>query len=194
MAQPAFNPVDRREVAQLYVAHAPEMIRIATRILHDVARAQDAVHEVFSKLPEDFLARVPAPKRRRYLFRAVRREAWRVLDRLLKQAPLANAPEAGTPRPRELAVAIGAAALQRLLAEIVDDLPPKQRAAVRLTTYEEHSLAEAAAELNATPKALEKRKTAAYRNIKNALLAKGISGFDDVSSFLDGGGVRGLVG
>ncbi|MEX2610171.1 MAG: sigma factor-like helix-turn-helix DNA-binding protein [Gemmatimonadota bacterium] len=111
-----------------------------------------------------------------------------MLDRLLKQAPLAHAPEAGTPRPRELAVAIGAAALQRLLAEIVDDLPTRQRSAVRLTTYEELTVAEAAAELNATPKALEKRKTAAYGNIKNALLARGIGGFDDVSSFLDGGG------
>ncbi|MEX2610178.1 MAG: sigma-70 family RNA polymerase sigma factor [Gemmatimonadota bacterium] len=188
MAQPAFDPVDRREIAQLYVAHAPEMILIAIRILHDAARAQDAVHEVFCKLPVDFLARVPAPKRHGYLFRAVRREAWRMLDRLLKQAPLAAVPEAGTPMPRKLAVAIGAAALRRLLAEIVDDLPAKQRAAIRLTTYEGRTVAEAAEELDATPKAVEKCKTAGYRNIKNALLAREISDYEEMSTFLDGGG------
>lgn len=118
--------VDRDELARLYDRYAAGLYRYALVVLLDHGLAEDAVHQVFSKLLAQGLERIEEPQR--YLRRAVHNECLTLRERHPSAAnqPLLEAIRTETV-DRDHRLAIEAA---------LRELPLEQREVVVLKVYE----------------------------------------------------------
>lgn len=148
---------DRQAFAQLVNAHLPEAWRIARRVLGNVADAEDAAQEAFARVWTQAASWRPERAGFATWFRRILVN--QCLDQLRRQGRLgeealdvADEPDdpAGEPQA-QLLRADASARLQRS----VERLPARQRLAVVLCYFEEHSNPQAAALMGIHLKALE---------------------------------------
>jgi RNA polymerase sigma factor (sigma-70 family) len=143
---PATSDSSRAIVILAQREHEAALVRYATRILHDAARARDVVQETLLALGAQPEAALDAlrPRLAAWLFTVCRRKALNVLRAEGRLSPLDDAPPVVAPDPDP------AAALQRSedhgqLLALVARLPERQREVVRLRYQEGFSYEEIAA-------------------------------------------------
>jgi RNA polymerase sigma-70 factor (ECF subfamily) len=164
---------DPRAFARLARMIARPSLALATRVLGNAALAEEAVQEALTRAWRE-QARFDVSRGsfgawwRRILLNAA-------LDgrrRLRTVVPLEDAGDPADPAPDPEARA-GAAALDRALAAAMARLPPRQRAALALFHGEGLSMAEIAAALETTPKAIEGLLGRGREQLKDMLKAMG---------------------
>lgn len=123
--------------------HEAALLRYATRILHDAARAADVVQETLLALgrqpPETHAAL--QPRLAAWLFTVCRRKALNVLRSEGRHSPLEDAPPVASPDADPASALVRSEEHGQLLA-LVARLPARQREAVRLRYQEGFSYEE----------------------------------------------------
>ncbi|CAK0766637.1 RNA polymerase sigma-70 factor, ECF subfamily [uncultured Gammaproteobacteria bacterium] len=159
---------EREAFRTLMDRHLPFVYRLAARVVGNLADAEDVAQEAFLRVwrHADRFQPTAAPFTA-WLNRVVVNLC---LDRLRKPMPLPleAAPEADDPAPDGLARLV-ATDQRKLIAAAVAALPERQRVALVLCYYEEHSNAEAARMLSVTVSALESLLIRARRTLRDRL-------------------------
>lgn len=158
---------DEDAFVQLYERHRAVVFRFACRMLGSVAAADDVVHDVFVGLiarPRAFDA--TRASLRTYLCAAARNQS---LKRLLTGAreSSGDVPEGAAPAP-VLQELLDQEVAQQVQAAVLA-LPPLQREVVILVEYEELSLAEVAAIVEADVGAVKARLHRARASLRERL-------------------------
>lgn len=145
---------DRRAFDQLAARHLPLLYRVALRITGQPAEAEDVAQEAMLRLWQNATAFDPARAQLgTWLYRITANLA---IDRIrrARSQPLPEAAEAPDPAPGPEA-ALEDRQRRALLAAALEELPPRQRAALALSYDQGLSGAEAAAALSVSTRALE---------------------------------------
>ena len=128
--------------------------QMAYRFLGDSMAAEDVAQEAFIRVLQAAPRYRPTAAFRTYFYRIITRLC---IDRTRRKQPIgiANIPDVPDPAlgPTERLIEIESRAQVR---EAIDDLPPKQKAAILLKHFEGLSYAEIAQVLGITPKAVER--------------------------------------
>lgn len=161
---------DRRAAADLVSAHTPRLMSLARRMLRDEAEAEDVVQESFIRLWR------MAPNWRSGKARLstwMHRVALNLCyDRLRKAKPVdEEAPDIADDADGP-AQALHHNQLSARVRSAVQDLPPRQRAAIALCHFEEMSNIEAAEILEISVEAVESLLSRARRALKASLAAE----------------------
>jgi RNA polymerase sigma-70 factor (ECF subfamily) len=158
---------DERAFRALVLRHAGGALRVARRILRNEAQAEDIVQDAFLRVWVNAPRWRPTAQFRTWLYRIVinlclnakRRPADLPLDAVAEPADPAGGADA----------ALEDGERDQALADAVDALPPRQRAAIVLTYQEGLSNAEAAAALGTTVSGLETLLVRSKRALRAAL-------------------------
>ncbi|HWL82931.1 MAG TPA: sigma-70 family RNA polymerase sigma factor [Roseomonas sp.] len=145
---------DRRAFDALAARHLPLLYRVALRVTGQPAEAEEVAQEAMLRLWQNAAKFDPARAQLgTWLYRITANLA---IDRARRTRfqPLAEAAEAPDPAPGPEA-ALDARQRRALLAAALEELPPRQRAALALSYDQGLSGAEAAAALSVSTRALE---------------------------------------
>lgn len=159
--------------------HAPPVFRFLCRMLNNEDDANDLAQETFARVFRSRDKFRPNEKFSTWLFTIAANLArnqirWRIrhpnvsldAETGVTEEPLVNTLPAGGCSPNELALAAErAAAVRTAVSRLAEDL----RAAIVLCEWEGRSVAEAAAILNTTPKAVESRLYRARQALREHL-------------------------
>jgi len=159
-----------RAAAQLLIRrHLPKMLGLARRMLGDSPEADDAVQEAFLRLWTHAARWQPGQaKFETWLYRVTLNKCF---DRLRRRpvSPLDAAMEVPDPAPGP-ASGLENAALSRLIADALQALPQRQRAAIQLCHFQECGNIEAADILGISVEALESLLSRGRRALRARLL------------------------
>jgi RNA polymerase sigma-70 factor (ECF subfamily) len=138
--------------AVFHEAHEP-LVAYARRLVGDVAQARDIVQVAFIRLWEHRLTLDPARSARAWLFRTVRNEALtRLRDARNQARSLEGWDEAPHWRPPPPETLLEESELGHALQAWLEELPERQREAVRLSRFEGLSHEEIAAVMEIAPR------------------------------------------
>ncbi|CAA7612235.1 RNA polymerase sigma factor [Candidatus Terasakiella magnetica] len=177
----AISGGDREAFKRLMTRHARPMLALATRITRNADDADEIVQEVFLKVWATASKWRPDGKAKfaTWLYRVVLNAC---LDRGRRKSfsPLEDAGDPPDPAPAGLDVAM---ARQRdgVLAEIMGEMPPRQRQALSLYYFSDLSAPQAADVLDLSVSALEALLVRGKRTLKAALLRRGVMGIGDLT-------------
>lgn len=159
--------------------HATAVFRFLCRMLNHEDDANDLAQETFVRVFQARASFDPNKKFSTWLFTIAANLArnqirWRTrhpnvsleAESATTEQSLADKLAADSPTPKEATLAIERAAAVRAA---VNELPEDMRAAILLCEWEEHSMAEAAIILEATPKAVESRLYRARQILRERL-------------------------
>jgi RNA polymerase sigma-70 factor (ECF subfamily) len=133
-------------------AHEP-LVAYARRLVHESAQARDIVQVAFIRLWEHRASLDPERSVRAWLFRTVRNEALtRLRDARNQARSLEGWDDPPHWRPPQPEVLLEESELGRAMATWLDDLPERQREAVRLSRFEGLSHEEIAAVMEIAPR------------------------------------------
>lgn len=155
------HAIDEGELsdAELYARHAPELVRFAT-VLVGPSGADDLVAETVARVfaRSDWAG---VRERRAYLYRAVLNEA-RQQTRSSARRRRREARAAPTER-------VDAPEVRPEVLAAVQALQPRQRAIVFFTYWQDRTTADIAAELDLTPRTVQRELADARRRLEEAL-------------------------
>lgn len=177
----AISGGDREAFKRLMTRHARPMLALATRITRNADDADEIVQEVFLKVWATASKWQPDGKAKfaTWLYRVVLNAC---LDRGRRKpfSPLEEAGDPPDPAPAGLDIAM---ARQRdgVLAEIMGEMPPRQRQALSLYYFSDLSAPQAADVLDLSVSALEALLVRGKRTLKAALLRRGVMGIGDLT-------------
>jgi RNA polymerase sigma-70 factor (ECF subfamily) len=159
--------------------HAPAVFRFLCRMLNHEDDANDLAQETFVRVFQARASFDPNKKFSTWLFTIAANLArnqirWRMrhpnvsleAESESTEQSLADKLAANSPTPKEATLATERAVAVRAA---VNELPEDMRAAIVLCEWEEHSMAEAAVILEATPKAVESRLYRARQILRERL-------------------------
>jgi RNA polymerase sigma-70 factor (ECF subfamily) len=172
---------DRAAFGALMQRHAHSMLSLATRVTRNADEADEIVQDVFLKVWK-MAPRWESNREAKFttwLYRVVL-NASLDLRRRMRSAPLEDAgdPIDGAPGGLELALANQR---DRLVAQALDDIPTRQRAALTLHYFADLSAPQAARVMELTVPAVESLLVRGKRALKSALARRGITGIGDVT-------------
>ncbi|WP_074769804.1 RNA polymerase sigma factor [Magnetospirillum fulvum] len=172
---------DRGAFAALMERHARAMLTLATRVTRNVDEADEIVQDAFLKVWK--MAPRWQPDREAkfttWLYRVVLNASLDVRRRS-RYAPLEDAGDPVDANPGGLDLAV-AHQRDRLVAQALDDIPSRQRAALSLHYYAEMSAPQAALIMELTVPAVESLLVRGKRALRLALARRGITGIGDVT-------------
>lgn len=162
---------NQRVFAALMRRETPRLLRVATGLLSSSAEAEEVVQEGFLKLWQAAPDWQPRARAGTWLHQVVYRLA---IDRLRKRRPNVDVENveavlaSADPMPDEVSED---AERDRLVADAMAQLPPRQRMAVMLAHYQGLSQAEASAVLEVSEDAYESLLARARRRLKELVAA-----------------------
>ncbi|HEX4181535.1 MAG TPA: sigma-70 family RNA polymerase sigma factor [Caulobacteraceae bacterium] len=163
----------RDQLLAAYLDKREDLVRFLTARLNSAAAAEDLAQDLYVRLatiktagpvenPSAFLYRsainLMLDRERGDLRSARRDQAWHDIQSVV----VAGVTAADTPSPEEAA---SARQRLRILADAVEDLPPKTRSAFKLNKFEGLSQAETAERLGVTRKTVENQLAAALKHL-----------------------------
>jgi RNA polymerase sigma-70 factor (ECF subfamily) len=171
---------DRRSFRTLMTRHAPAMLALAERITGSPEDADEIVQEAFVKLwaaPEKWRPDGPASFST-WFYRVVVNAC---LDRRRRAspAPLEVAGDPADERPNGLEVTMSTQR-RKMVAESIETLPDRQRAALSLYYFSEVSAPQAARILGLSLPAVEALLVRARKALRRTLASRGIERLGDV--------------
>lgn len=157
------SPSDKDKFEQLYTLYRGLMFYIARRILPGEADAEDAVHQAFVSIIENFkkISEVRCPKTRAYIVIITERKAIDILrsrSRLSPEAFEESAPGVPLPPPGDGG-----------LADAMSDLPAAYREVLLLRYYHGYTVGEIAPMLGKKSGAVQKLLTRAKLALRKKL-------------------------
>lgn len=170
---------DEQAFRALFDALYDPLLRFAFSTVRDASLAEDLVQEAFVRLWDLRESLDPSLPVRAYLYRAVRNLALNsrrnagTRQRLLEETVVtetAAVPRAST-RPDD---AVVGAELATRLAAMIDDLPPRQREAIRLSRMEGLSHEEVAAAMGCAARTVNNHLVAALATLRQRLAHSGL--------------------
>jgi len=172
---------DRGAFATLMERHARSMLTLATRVTRNADEADEIVQDAFLKVWK--MAPRWQPDRdakfSTWLYRVVLNASLDVRRRS-RYAPLEDAGDPVDAAPGGLDLAV-AHQRDRLVAQALDEIPSRQRAALSLHYYAEMSAPQAALIMELTVPAVESLLVRGKRALRSALARRGVTAIGDVT-------------
>ena len=161
-------PNNQEEFGRLFKAHYPAMVLLARKYVEDTDTARDLAQQVFVNMYEKRAKLTIKTSVKSYLFQAVRNASLNWLNQRKTKAKhedriLQNTNTSENSDPLEVKE------LGKLLAGLIEELPPQCRRIFKMNRYEGKRNREIAAELNISIRTVETQISKALKQLRSKI-------------------------